>query len=69
MIRYLVDHTGTDTAATQAHPENLAFVRPPGRLGFRLLGERVTSESNRTMTYAKSLGRSDERRLSDGCQQ
>ena len=68
ITRYLVGQTGTDVAAIQVHPENLASARVPGRLGFRFLGERVTSESERMMTYAKSLRRPDKLRLSDVCQ-
>lgn len=69
VTRYLADHTGTDVAAIQVHPENLASVRLPGRLGFRFLGDRVTPEGDRMMTYAKTLRRADELRLSDVCPQ
>lgn len=67
VTRYLADHAGTEVAAIQVHSENLASARVPGRLGFRFLGERVTPEGDRMMTYAKSLRRAKELRLSDVC--
>ncbi len=68
-MRYLVDHTDTDVAAIQVHPENVASSRIPERLGFRFLGNRKASESDKMMTYAKSLRRPVELLLSDVCQQ
>ncbi len=69
LTRYLVDQTDTEVAAIQVHPENLASARLPGRLGFRYLGDRPTSENGRLMTYAKPLRRPDELSLSDVRQQ
>ena len=68
-MRYLVDDTDTDVAAIQVHPENVASSRIPERLGFRFLGNRKASESDQMRTYAKSLRRPAELRLSDVCQQ
>jgi RimJ/RimL family protein N-acetyltransferase len=67
LMRYLVDKTDTVVAAIQVHPENLASARLPGRLGFRFLGDRVTPEGERMLTWAKSLRRADEPSLSDVC--
>jgi RimJ/RimL family protein N-acetyltransferase len=69
LTRYLVDHTAADVAAIQVHPENLPSARLPGRIGFRFLGVRKTSESDRMMTYAKSLRRDAELGLTDVCQE
>jgi RimJ/RimL family protein N-acetyltransferase len=69
VTRYLTENTGAQMAAIQVHPENLPSARLPGRLGFRFLGNRVTTESDRMMTYAKSLRRVDDLRLSDVCEQ
>ena len=68
MTRHLVDCTAAAIAAIQVHPENPASARLPGRLSFRFLGERVTAEGERMLTYAKALRQPAELRLADVCQ-
>jgi hypothetical protein len=60
-------NTYTDIAAIQVHPENLPSIRLPGRIGFHFLGEGVTPEGERMMTYAKALRQAKELCLSDVC--
>jgi RimJ/RimL family protein N-acetyltransferase len=69
MTRYLAAESDADVAAIQVQPENFASARLPGRAGFRFLGERVTADGERMMTYAMALRPpAGEVSLSDVCQ-
>jgi RimJ/RimL family protein N-acetyltransferase len=69
MLRYLTEDSDADVAAIQVHPENHASARVPVRAGFHFLGERMTPEGDRMMTYARALRSSEgELRLSDVCE-
>jgi RimJ/RimL family protein N-acetyltransferase len=68
IMGYLKAETPADVVAIQVHPENLASKRLPVRLGFPFLGERVTEQGDRMLTYAMSIRGSRRLRLSNVCQ-
>ncbi len=66
MVSHLAEETDAGVAAIQVHPENVASAAVPARAGFRRLGERVTPDGERMLTFGLSLRpTADELTLSD----